>query len=329
TFPFVHLDFPKNTVICTKVRWKRSFLSECNWKGFCIVMEYDDSDLLPFEEEELADNSEEEDIGKIKHNILSRKRHLDEKSDDADESKISKLFEESHALTTRRRTTVPYVKLNEARLTGPFGLPALLTHFSTLKPNVNKDEFSNLNTVMNKMELWAHQLYPSLRFDDVLERLEKLGHKKAVQTFLAKCREDAFRHGSDNSEGEAENEELSLKDLFFMDAKKSNYNELSNAENKVERAEKVELTEEQLARIEANRLRAKQLREQKRVKFMKSIDFVDKQMMSEEKINSDKCEIACDAAGNFCASVQPVNISEEAEEVMLTEDQIMAELNSD
>ncbi|KRX91308.1 TIMELESS-interacting protein, partial [Trichinella pseudospiralis] len=305
TFPFVHLDFPKNTVICTKVRWKRSFLSECNWKGFCIVMEYDDSDLLPFEEEELADNSEEEDIGKIKHNILSRKRHLDEKSDDADESKISKLFEESHALTTRRRTTVPYVKLNEARF------------------------FSNLNTVMNKMELWAHQLYPSLRFDDVLERLEKLGHKKAVQTFLAKCREDAFRHGSDNSEGEAENEELSLKDLFFMDAKKSNYNELSNAENKVERAEKVELTEEQLARIEANRLRAKQLREQKRVKFMKSIDFVDKQMMSEEKINSDKCEIACDAAGNFCASVQPVNISEEAEEVMLTEDQIMAELNSD
>ncbi|XP_003373721.1 TIMELESS-interacting protein [Trichinella spiralis] len=259
--------------------------TDCGLKGFCIIMEDNNSDLLPYEYEELDNNSEEEDIGKIKRNILSKKGDKGEKSDDANESKISKLFDESHALTTRRRTTVPHVKLNEARF------------------------FSNLNAVMHKMELWAHQLYPSLRFDDVLERLEKLGHKKTVQTFLAKCREDAFRHGSDSSEGEAENEELSLKDLFFMDANKSNnYNDLSNAKNEVEKTEQTQLTEEQLARIEANRLRAKQLREQKQVQFVKS------------------GEIAHDAAGNSDHNVQPVNISGGE---MLTEAEIMAELDSD
>ncbi|OUC47092.1 replication Fork Protection Component Swi3 [Trichinella nativa] len=276
-------------------------------------MEDNNSDLLPYEYEELDNNSDEEDIGKIKRNILSKKGDKGEKSDDANESKISKLFDESHALATRRRTTVPHVKLNEARF---------VSHRSS-----SSIVFSNLNAVMHKMELWAHQLYPSLRFDDVLERLEKLGHKNTVQTFLAKCREDAFRRDSDSSEGEAENAELSLKDLFFMDANKSNnYNDLSNAKNEVEKTEQTQLTEEQLARIEANRLRAKQLREQKQVKFVKSVDFVDKKVMSEEKTNSDKCEIAHDAAGNSDHNVQPVNISGGK---MLTEAEIMAELASD
>ncbi|KRX65693.1 TIMELESS-interacting protein [Trichinella sp. T9] len=305
----------------------RMLITHCGLKGFCIIMEDNNSDSLPYEYEELDNNSEEEDIGKIKRNILSKKGDKGEKSDDANESKISKLFDESHALTTRRRTTVSHVKLNEARLTGPSGLPALAKLYSNFNLNVGKDEFSNLNAVMHKMELWAHQLYPSLRFDDVLERLEKLGHKKTVQTFLAKCREDAFRRDSDSSEGEAENEELSLKDLFFMDANKSNnYNDLSNAKNEVEKTEQTQLTEEQLARIEANRLRAKQLREQKQVKFVKSVDFVDKKVMSEEETNSDKCEIAHDAAGNSDHNVQPVNISGGK---MLTEAEIMAELASD
>ncbi len=35
--------------------------------------------------------------------------------------------------------------------------------------------------MMGKLEHWAHRLFPKMPFDEFIERLEKLGQKKAVQ----------------------------------------------------------------------------------------------------------------------------------------------------
>uniref|UniRef100_A0A1A8L409 TIMELESS-interacting protein n=1 Tax=Nothobranchius pienaari TaxID=704102 RepID=A0A1A8L409_9TELE len=40
------------------------------------------------------------------------------------------------------------------------------------------------------MENWAHRLYPKLQFEDFIEKLEKLGSKKDVQTCLKRIRLD-------------------------------------------------------------------------------------------------------------------------------------------
>ena len=37
---------------------------------------------------------------------------------------------------------------------------------------------------MGKLEHWAHRLFPKMPFDEVLERIEKLGSKKEVQVNL-------------------------------------------------------------------------------------------------------------------------------------------------
>lgn len=34
---------------------------------------------------------------------------------------------------------------------------------------------------MQKMENWAHRLYPKLQFEDFIDRVERLGKKKEVQ----------------------------------------------------------------------------------------------------------------------------------------------------
>lgn len=39
----------------------------------------------------------------------------------------------------------------------------------------------DLHTLMQRMENWAHRLYPKLPFPDFIDKLETLGSKKDVQ----------------------------------------------------------------------------------------------------------------------------------------------------
>lgn len=43
---------------------------------------------------------------------------------------------------------------------------------------------------MRHMEHWGHRLFPKMPFDEVIERVEKLGSKKPVQTCVKKIRMD-------------------------------------------------------------------------------------------------------------------------------------------
>lgn len=48
----------------------------------------------------------------------------------------------------------------------------------------------DLATLMRQMEHWGHRLFPKMPFDEVIERVEKLGSKKEVQTCIKKIRLD-------------------------------------------------------------------------------------------------------------------------------------------
>nr|CAD7266727.1 unnamed protein product [Timema shepardi] len=74
------------------------------------------------------------------------------------------------------------------RLKGPRGIATLENVFKDFKFHGKGYEKHDLDRVMNQMKHWAHRLYPRFQFDDCLEKIEKLGHKKPLQTYVKKIR---------------------------------------------------------------------------------------------------------------------------------------------
>ncbi|XP_077419528.1 TIMELESS-interacting protein [Vanacampus margaritifer] len=101
---------------------------------------------------------------------------------------VSKLAE----VPAAKRKTVkrPQPKLDSNRLTSEKGLPALRTLFDDVRFKGKGHEAEDVRLLMQKMENWAHRLYPKLQFEDFMDRVEKLGAKKEVQTCLKRIRLD-------------------------------------------------------------------------------------------------------------------------------------------
>ncbi|KAG9341218.1 hypothetical protein JZ751_019658 [Albula glossodonta] len=95
------------------------------------------------------------------------------------EGELSKLAEAPVA--KRRSVKRPQPKLDSQRLISERGLPALRTLF---------DNAEDLRVLMQRMENWAHRLYPKLQFEDFIDKLESLGGKREVQTCLKRIRLD-------------------------------------------------------------------------------------------------------------------------------------------
>lgn len=81
-----------------------------------------------------------------------------------------------------------YVMLNPQKVTGPRGITCIEKYFKNVKLKGKGHELSDLNTVMSHLEHWANRMYPRSKFDDVLKRLEVLGHKRPVMTQVKKIR---------------------------------------------------------------------------------------------------------------------------------------------
>ncbi|XP_038825475.1 TIMELESS-interacting protein isoform X3 [Salvelinus namaycush] len=77
-----------------------------------------------------------------------------------------------------------------SRLTSERGLPALRTLFDNVHFKGKGHEAEDLKVLMQRMENWAHRLYPKLQFEDFIDKLETLGSKKEVQTCLKRIRLD-------------------------------------------------------------------------------------------------------------------------------------------
>ncbi|XP_050725499.1 uncharacterized protein LOC127003145 [Eriocheir sinensis] len=86
----------------------------------------------------------------------------------------------------------PLPKLDAHRLAGPRGMFALQKSFKNFKYKGKGHETEDFRAMLQKMELWAHRLFPKLPFKDTLEQIEKLGGQKNVQVNLKKMRLDMF-----------------------------------------------------------------------------------------------------------------------------------------
>uniref|UniRef100_UPI003AABF0E1 TIMELESS-interacting protein-like n=1 Tax=Centroberyx gerrardi TaxID=166262 RepID=UPI003AABF0E1 len=90
----------------------------------------------------------------------------------------------------RKGVKRPQPKVDSQRLISERGLPALRTLFDNVRFKGKGHEAEDLRLLMQKMENWAHRLYPKLQFDDFIDKIEKLGAKKEVQTCLKRIRLD-------------------------------------------------------------------------------------------------------------------------------------------
>ncbi|KAK6058470.1 replication Fork Protection Component Swi3 [Cooperia oncophora] len=98
------------------------------------------------------------------------------------------LEKENQEVVKKRAKARPQPKLNEATLTGPKGVPALLESFKSFKPNTKKDPYENLAVMMKKYQHWAHVMFPKLKFEDVISKCEALGDKRAIKVYMMKSR---------------------------------------------------------------------------------------------------------------------------------------------
>ncbi|KAI0647088.1 replication fork protection component Swi3-domain-containing protein [Trametes meyenii] len=101
--------------------------------------------------------------------------------------------------------------LDEGRLMGPDGFPALVKQAKDFKPKGKGHELQDLNRLLNVYQFWAHKMYPHTHFSDTVQRVEKLCHSKRMNVALSVWRDEAKglinghkMPGSDDSDSDDE-----------------------------------------------------------------------------------------------------------------------------
>ncbi|VDN36581.1 unnamed protein product [Cylicostephanus goldi] len=114
---------------------------------------------------------------------------IDNDNENSDDHVLNNLLEKENKEAVKKRNKMrPQPKLNEATLTGPKGIQALMDSFKNYKPDPSKDPYENLDVMLKKYEHWAHVMFPKLKFEDVVSRCEALGEKRAVKVYMTKSR---------------------------------------------------------------------------------------------------------------------------------------------
>ncbi|XP_041843641.1 TIMELESS-interacting protein [Melanotaenia boesemani] len=131
-----------------------------------------------------------------------------------EEGEVSRLADVPAA--KRKSVKRPQPKLDSQRLISERGLPALRTLFDSVRFKGKGHEAEDLRLLMQKMENWAHRLYPKLQFEDFIDKVEKLGSKKEVQTCLKRIRLDMPLTHEDFMDKDGE-EEVPLEMQVFGD----------------------------------------------------------------------------------------------------------------
>lgn len=122
--------------------------------------------------EDLVQSHEVEDSQELAPEVAEEQGNQDEEAEEAPTRTAEK---------PKRVVRNPQPKLNAETLKGPKGIHTLPQLFKNTKFKGLGYEEEDLNMLMKSYEYWCHRLFPKFSFDDCLARLEKLGHKKAVQ----------------------------------------------------------------------------------------------------------------------------------------------------
>lgn len=254
----------------------------------------------------------------------------------------------------KKKVMRPQPKLDAKRLTGDRGIPLLPKLFADVKFKGKGHEAEDLKCMMQIMEHWAHRLFPKMPFDEVIERVEKLGAKKEVQTCVKKIRNDMplldedyiddrvsdkeSDHGDadkaqDNDEGMDFDADEAFDEMIRQEKEKQR---LATAQEEEEEEEEEllatltpkksqpptpstgSLTEEQQERMERNKRIAM---EKRLAKMKRATGSSDKDRESDEK--RDECGADKTSKSNMGGS------KETAVDDLQTEDEIMNSLENE
>uniref|UniRef100_A0A3Q3WF34 TIMELESS-interacting protein n=1 Tax=Mola mola TaxID=94237 RepID=A0A3Q3WF34_MOLML len=185
--------------------------------------------------------------------------------------------------------------LFSSRLISDRGLPALRTLFDDVRFKGKGHEAEDLQLLMKKMENWAHRLFPKLQFEDFIDRVEKLGKKKEVQTCLKRIRLDMpLTHEDYTSKDEATPEPQVFGDPDPFNSS-GLPDDLLRPVHSTPAPAAPSLTEEQRRRMELNRqlaLERKLARQQQHTAFqcgslLRSADPTDSSTAADEPTSAD------------------------------------------
>uniref|UniRef100_F1L6U7 TIMELESS-interacting protein n=1 Tax=Ascaris suum TaxID=6253 RepID=F1L6U7_ASCSU len=238
----------------------------------------------------------------------------DENAVPTDEQLLNDLFKKGDKARAvpKRKVLHPQPKLREQELCGPKGLMELKKMFDSYTPNSRKNPYENLADIMNKVEYWAHLLYPKMKFDDFIARVETLGDRRMLKTYIEKMRlgmpltDDDFtgtskmdaeplREHNDDMDSERDDRVI-LRGLpddnidefidQFYDDPASMVVAGSSRDASASFQKLFELTEAQRQRIMKNKQRAEELRK-KREAFLNRLDIQrDEEILSQEQLVS-------------------------------------------
>lgn len=122
-------------------------------------------------------------------NLFDNAVGADEPGENAtSETKPQELEDIPLAAVKKKRTLKPQPKLDAKRLMGTRGLEALQNEFDGVDFKGRGHEVEDLDLLLARLEHWAHRLHPRMTFDDCLEKIERLGHKKEIQVCMKKLR---------------------------------------------------------------------------------------------------------------------------------------------
>ncbi|XP_063221506.1 TIMELESS-interacting protein [Bacillus rossius redtenbacheri] len=125
----------------------------------------------------------------IEGGLDSDRVNEDDPDEIQDEAEGNQPNPESTPVQPKKRVVKrPQPKLDPERLRGPRGIATLEHVFKDFKFHGKGQEKHDLDRMMKQLEHWAHRLFPRFQFDECLEKLEKLGHKKPVGTLVKRIR---------------------------------------------------------------------------------------------------------------------------------------------
>lgn len=223
------------------------------------MIEFDDLDDI-FGRNDASDRSHDEDEDEDGY-AKSRSKHRDDEAEedngDQDENENGKPKKKKPA-GQKRVVLNRRVRLDADRICGPRGVRALIDTFKEVKLRGKGHEKADLDLVLAKMEHWAHRLFPQLPFDNFLETVERVGHKKPVQTYMKKIRMDLIDTDGDHREEteEAPEREAPAGDEPPADA----FDDLLARYSRPSASPSLNLTVDQQERMAENRRRAEEKR---------------------------------------------------------------------
>ncbi|PIC50205.1 hypothetical protein B9Z55_001202 [Caenorhabditis nigoni] len=177
-------------------------------------------------------------------------------------------------LLRTKKLTNPRLALNEKTLTGPKGITALRETFQNFNPNPKDDPYKNLEKMMKKYAYWGHLMFPKMKTEDVLNRVETLGTRRQVKLYIMKQRLGESTDDVENEKRETKSKNGIIddgadddEDNLFNDlpeketpTKPSNHTEkvIDSPEKKNEQVSNNDAEEEEYRMMEEERLREEQ-----------------------------------------------------------------------